>query len=112
MGQSIGFGIEIDGELQAGVVYDGFSGTDINMHVVVESLRAVNRKTLRAAFEFPFVTLKCQRVTGLVPSSNLAAQKFDEHLGFVLEGRKKNAFRNGDDELIYGLLKENCRWIK
>lgn len=111
MGQAVGIGIEIDGELKAGVVYDAYSGTDMNMHVVVESIRAVNRKTLKAVFEFPFITCNCQRVTGLVPSSNLAAQRFDEHLGFVLEGRKRNAFKNGDDELVYGMLKDDCRWL-
>jgi hypothetical protein len=110
MGQYICLGIEIDGELKAGVVYDGYSGWDINMHMAIDDRRAVSRKTLKVAFTFPFITLACRRITGLVPSKNVKARRFDEHLGFVLEGVKKCALED-DDELIYGMVKENCRWI-
>lgn len=110
MGQYVPFGIEIDGVLQAGVVFDAYTGTDVNMHVAIDSMKAVTRKTLKAAFTFAFDTLKCQRVTGLVPAKNEKARAFDEHLGFVLEGCKKNAF-NDDDELIYGMTRESCRWL-
>lgn len=112
MGDFVTMGFVLDGELLGGVVYDAYTGFDVNMHQCIEDSRVVTRGTLRAAFSFPFMQLRCQRVTGLVPSSNLAAQRFDEHLGFVLEGRKRHAFPNGDDELIYGMLKADCRFIK
>lgn len=111
MDQYVTFGVCIDGELKAGVVFDQYTGSDICMHVVVEDRRAVTREALKAAFSFPFVTLGCQRVTGLVPARNVKARRFDEGLGFVLEGIKKQAFEDGEDELIFGMLKEDCRWL-
>jgi len=112
MDKYMSFGVVRDDELVVGIVYDAFTGTDINMHQVIEDHRGVTRASLKAAFSFPFVTLNCQRVTGLVPSSNLAAQRLNAHFGFILEGRKRHAFPNGDDELIYGLLKSECRWLR
>lgn len=110
MGQYVTFGVEIDGVLQAGVVFDTYTGHDICMHVAVDSIRAVTRTTLKAAFTFAFKTLNCRRITGLVPAKNEKARRFDEHLGFVLEGKKKDAFED-DDELIYGMTKAGCRWL-
>lgn len=110
MGWYMPFGVEIDGVLLAGVVFDEYTGTDVNMHVAVDSMRAVTRSTLKAAFTFAFETLKCQRVTGLVPAKNVKARAFDEHLGFKLEGVKQCAFED-DDELIYGMTKDACKWL-
>jgi RimJ/RimL family protein N-acetyltransferase len=94
----------------AGVIYNHYTGTDICMHVAaVPGKRWLNRKFLFAAFDYPFNQLKVRRVTGLVPSKNKAAQRFDEHLGFELEGRIRHALAD-DDLLLYGLLREDCKW--
>jgi RimJ/RimL family protein N-acetyltransferase len=71
----------------------------------------LSRHFLKEAFRYPFEQLCVDRITGLVPARNLEAQRFDEHLGFVLEGRARRALPDGDDLLIYGMLREECRWI-
>jgi len=104
-------GLEKGGELVAVVVYDGFSEFDCNMHIASDGSSAwMNKSLLVSAFAYPFIQLKLNRVTGLVPSKNEAALKFDEHLGFEREGLHRKAC--GDDDLIsLGMLKENCRFI-
>ena len=104
-------GLEKGGELVAVVVYDGFSEFDCNMHIASDGTAAwMNKSLLVSAFAYPFIQLKLKRVTGLVPSRNEAALKFDEHLGFVREGLHPKAC--GDDDMIsLGMLKENCRFI-
>lgn len=104
-------GLEKNGELVAVVVYDGFSEFDCNMHIASDGTAAwMNKSLLVSAFAYPFIQLKLNRVTGLVPSKNEAALKFDEHLGFEREGLHRKAC--GDDDLIsLGMLKENCRFI-
>ncbi len=104
-------GLEKGGELVAVVVYDGFSEFDCNMHIASDGTAAwMNKSLLVSAFAYPFIQLKLNRVTGLVPSKNEAALKFDEHLGFEREGLHRKAC--GDDDLIsLGMLKENCRFI-
>jgi RimJ/RimL family protein N-acetyltransferase len=65
---------------------------------------------LQFCFYYPFVQLGCRRITGLVPSVNLAARKFDENLGFVLEATLKDAHPEGD-LLVYVMHKGDCRWL-
>jgi RimJ/RimL family protein N-acetyltransferase len=56
------------------------------------------------------VQLGVQRVTGYVPASNAAALRFDRHLGFVEEGRLREALPGGEDVIVLGMLKRECRW--
>jgi hypothetical protein len=110
MDRYITFGAECNGILLMGIVFDAFTGYDINMHTAIESPKIVTRSTIKAAFSLPFATLKCQRVTGLVPASNWGCRALCESLGFTLEGTKQRAFAD-DDELIYGMTREACRWL-
>lgn len=104
-------GLVKDGELVAGVIYNLYTGTSICMHVGAKpGRRWLTRGFLYAAFDYPFNELKCRRVTGLVPSKNSDARRFDRHLGFEFEGIMRHALAD-DDLMIFGLLKENCRWL-
>lgn len=103
-------GLESDGDLVSGVVYNLYSGSNIAMHVAGVGPHWLSRSYLRAAFRYPFVQLGCRRVTGLVPASNAAARRFDEHIGFQREGLMRHALPD-DDIIVYGLLREDCRWL-
>lgn len=106
-------GIERSGSLVAGVVYDRFSGNDICMHVAAKpGVRWLNRESLYRFFAYPFVQIGCTRVTGLVAADNLVAQEFDEHLGFVKEGVLRKGMPDGTDLFVYGMLRDECKWIK
>lgn len=93
------------------VVMSNFSPTNIDMHTAAVpgaqwgTPRAIIRM-FNAVFGYAFTELKALRVTGLVRSSNTAARKFDEHLGFKLEGIMRKAF-NGDDLCVYGFLDDD-----
>lgn len=105
-------GLERDGELVAGVVYNFYSvGNDIAMHVASDgSRRWMTKSFLRAVFHYPFVKLGVRRVTGYVPASNEAAQTFDEHIGFVREGVMREA-AHGEDVIVYGMLRSECKYV-
>jgi|SRR5213595_165503 len=105
-------GLERDGVLVAVVVFDGFSSVDANMHVASDgSARWLNRAFLAACFAYPFVQCRLRRVTGLVPATNRAALRFDEHLGFRREGYHPRATPTGGDLISLGMLREHCRFI-
>lgn len=106
----VAIGVEQDGELIAGVVYTHYCGTDIRMHVAGEG-RWLNREGLFRFFAYPFLQLGCRRVSGLVRSDNLKAQRFDEKLGFVREGLLRDADEDGCDLIVYGMTKAECRWL-
>lgn len=104
-------GIERNGELRAVVVFDGFSHCDCNMHVVSDgSKRWLTREFLVHVFAYPFIQCGFRRVTGLVPSKNLEALRFDLKLGFQIEGHIRHAMPD-DDIVLLGMIRENCRFI-
>lgn len=105
-------GLIKNGKLVAGVVYTMDMGNGCMMSVASDGSRAwLNKDFLRAAFWYPFVKMDYTRVTGLVRTDNVDAQRFDEHLGFKREGLLRKGDDDGTDLIIYGMLKEECRWI-
>jgi RimJ/RimL family protein N-acetyltransferase len=106
-------GIEKNGELIAGVLYDDFNGANVWMHVAAKpGSRWLTREFLHQAFAYPFIQLGCERVSGWVEASNEQARRFDEHLGFQQEAVLKRAARDGGDVIVYVMFREDCRFIK
>jgi RimJ/RimL family protein N-acetyltransferase len=95
----------------AGVVYQNYTKTDIHMHAAGIGKRWLTKHFLGECFRYPFEQLQCRRVTAMVPGRNEAAIAFDEHLGFVLEGVVRQILPNGDDLRVYGMLREECRYL-
>ena len=111
-GQATSIGLTENGKLIAGVVFNIYTGPSICIHVAAEpGKRWMTRDFLFRTFAYPFIQLKCNRITGLVRVDNLEAQKFDEHLGFKKEGLLRKAASDGTDMILYGMLKEECRFL-
>lgn len=109
---SYGVGLELNGELVAGVVYAQKTATNVHMHVGSNGSRHwMTPEYLGFCFAYPFFHLKCERVTGFVRADNIDAQRFDEHLGFIREGRLRRACADGTDLIVYGMLREECRFL-
>lgn len=106
-------GLMSAGGLIAGCVYQNYTKVDIHMHAAaLPDKRWLNRHFLGECFRYPFEQLGCRRVTGLVPAANRLARQFDEHLGFTYEGCIRQVLPNGEDLIIYGMLREECRFLK
>lgn len=99
-----------DGVPVAGLVYTDFTGTSISMHSRCDDRKKVGREFFWTIFDYPFNQLGVKRVTGLVSTANLNAQRVDEHLGFVEEARLKDYFRDGD-AIVYIMTRETCKWL-
>lgn len=104
-------GLEQGGGLIAGVQYDWHNGASIYMHVAAIGRRWLDRNFLWFCFDYPFVQLGCNVVIGLVAENNIAAQRFDEHLGFTLHTKIPDAHPSGTLR-VYTMRKEDCRWLK
>jgi RimJ/RimL family protein N-acetyltransferase len=101
-----------NGELVAGVVYEGFNGRNIWMHVAANPGRDwLRRDYLKACFGYAFTICGVDRVSGYVNASNTDACRFDEHLGFEPEARLKGAAQDGGDVIIYAMWKARCRYV-
>jgi len=110
---AVAIGLEQDGEVIASVVFDMYTGPSICMHVAaVPGRRWMTRDYLWRCFAYPFLQLKCNRITGLVREDNLVAQKFDEHLGFKREGLIRRGATDGTNIILYGMLRDECRVLE
>ncbi len=104
-----GIGLERDGELVAGVIYEGYNGFNVWMHVAIPG--RITPSYLRYCFHYPFIELGCRRVSGYVEASNKAARRFDEHLGFQQEAVLHGAASDGGDVILYRMTREDCRYV-
>lgn len=110
---STAIGLEEDNELIAGVAFNMYTKASICMHVAaMPGKRWMTKDFLWRSFAYPFIQLGCNRVTGLVREDNFVAQKFDEHLGFKREGLLRRACTDGQNMILYGMLREECRWLE
>jgi len=108
-----GLGLERDGELVAGVLYEGYNGHNVWMHVAAEpGAKWLNKEYLRYCFHYPFVELGCTRVSGYVEAKNASARRFDEHLGFRKEAVLQGAASDGGDVILYVMRREDCRYLE
>ena len=107
-----GLGLERDGELVAGVLYEGYNRVNVWMHVAaVPGGQWLNKEYLRYCFHYPFVELGCRRVGAYVDASNGDSRRFVEHLGFEREAVLKGAASDGGDVLVYVMWREKCRFL-
>lgn len=102
---------QVNGRLLGGVIFTGYTGASIGLHVAGFDPNWINRDILWLTFSYPFSQLNCAKITGTIPSSNLAAVRFNEKLGFVEETRVKDVFPDGD-LIIMSMRREDCRWLK
>lgn len=108
-----GLGLLRDDRMIAGVLYEGFNGQSVWMHVAAEpGKRWMTREYLRYAFQYPFNEMGVHSILGWVESNNEVARRFDEHLGFRVETVLKEAGPGGQDVLIYRMRRDECRFIR
>jgi RimJ/RimL family protein N-acetyltransferase len=105
-------GVVRGSQLIGGAVYHNFRGHDIEVTVAFEDPRWALPGTLRALFAYPFETLRCARMTAVVARKNKRSRRLTEGLGFRLEGVARRAIDGKQDAMIYGMLREECRWLR
>lgn len=109
---SIPTGLMEGKEIRAVSLLTEFTKTGCNMHIASDGTRAWgNREFAYKVFAYPFLKLKKRRVTGIVHSTNHDALRFDKHLGFIEEGRVREALIDGD-MVVLGMLARECRFIR
>lgn len=99
-----------NGQIVGAVVYDAFTPYECCIHVRLDKPGCKDYDVLKQVFAYPFEQLGLKRLTGLVAASNDKGRQLCVELGFHLEGCKASALGD-EDELVYGLLKESCRWL-
>lgn len=111
-GSGTAIGFTFDGRMAGGAVYSNFNGSNIYIEFAVEDRRIFNRASIWASFAYPFLQLGCRRVTALVDCGNFRSLALCKHLGFAYEATLEDAAPNGDHQIVFRMLKSECRWIR
>jgi len=102
--QSIG--LERDGDIIAGVIYESFMDTTITCHIAITG--KVNKKYLRAIFNYPFIVCNVEKIIAPVIGDNHKSIKLVKNMGFTEEARIK---RSNGDMIFFTMLKSECRFL-
>lgn len=110
--QAKALGVEVDGILKVGVMYDGFTGKNgsISMHSRCDDPKATTRDFYRKMFDYPFNQLMVRRCTVLVNENNYHARQINERLGFEYEATLQDFFPDGN-AIMYRMFRHNCKWL-
>ena len=100
-----------DDELLAVVLYNCLDEANCQMSIASSSPKWATKVSLKVAFSFPFIQLGLGRVSATIRESNQKSISLAERLGFKQEGMLREYYLNGENALIYGLLKRECNWL-
>lgn len=98
------------GELYGGVIFSGYTGASMNIHMAGFRPNWCNRDMVWVAFHYPFVQLEVKKLFGQVGVHKPEVIKIDLQLGFKIEATIKDVYPEGD-MLLLSMYKEDCRWL-
>ena len=102
----------VDNKLVMLVCLNGFLGKVCQMHVaMVPEWKFTPRAMLRKVFHTAFVEFKRETVLGIVNSLNDLAMEYDQHLGFKELWRLPKMHDEGGDIVVFGMAKDDCRFL-
>ena len=100
-----------DDELVGGVIYHSYRPPSLEMGVFCSDPRWIlSRRGIMDALAYPFLQLKCQRITATVSDKNPRLQTLLELMGFEREGTIRYGEPDGSSVGLFGLLKRDLKW--
>ena len=106
--RSQAIGLECDGELVAGVIYENWNHQSIWCHIAVEG--KMTPAYLAAIFDYPFNVAQVEKIIVPVGSDNEESVKVVTNMGFTEESRIKEGRPEGDI-VFYTLRRDDCRFL-
>lgn len=84
--------------------------TPRNVHINLAGRAALSRLCLRVNADLVFNQLGCRRLTALTELTGPMSRMMNR-LGFTYEGRLRCYYKDDRDAIVWGMLKEECRWF-
>lgn len=97
-------GIERDGKIVAGVIFNHYTGTDVHVTIAGASWTP---HVLREVGRYVFGTLGCLRMTAITEQPHVI--RIAARLGFQKEGRLRNHFGPDRPGMVLGLIREDWK---
>jgi len=99
------------GNILCVVLYAHWLESGCEMVIASTGPRWATKDFMYAAFAYPFIQAGKARVTFIVEDNNLKCLKLCHKLGARVEGKVRKWFGENDG-IVFGLLKEECKYIK
>jgi hypothetical protein len=101
-----------DERTQGGVVYTGYLGAAIILHMAGNETNWATRDFLWMVYDYAFNQLGVRKLLGIVSANNLRALQIDLRMGFKVEAKLAEVFPDGSDALIVSMVKRDCKWLR
>lgn len=106
--RSEAIGLEKDGELIAGVIYENWNHQSIFCHIAL--LGQITPKFIAAIFHYPFEVCNVEKIIAPIRGDNRKAINLVKKMGFSEEARIKDAAPTGD-LVFYTMTRNACRFL-
>ena len=106
-----GIGWMKDGEIVAGIVFDGYNQANIFVHIAKLRGERMPPTLIAAMFDYPFRQLQCKRLSAIISDRNEASMGFARKLGATVNGFLEDGAVDGN-LVIFGLLRKDAnKWL-
>lgn len=106
--RSVAIGLEKDGQLVAGTVYENWNGRSVVCHIAWER---VTPTYVAAVYDYAYNVCGVDKIIGPISSNHTRALRLVRKMGFSEEARLKDAAPDGDIVLMT-LTPERCRFLE
>lgn len=110
-------GHERGGQLVAVCVFDTFSPNSCCVGLAADtsgrlpSWRWSSREFAIACMAYPFLQCGFNHITCIVSALNERSLRYTRKFGWVQEGILREAGPEGEDMILFGMLRRECRWL-
>jgi hypothetical protein len=98
-------GIEQDGEVTAGAVFNCYTGNDISVTIAGGPF---TRRFIKAVGNYVFEQIGCLRMS--ITTEHYKVIEYAQRLGAQTEGLKRNHFGKGRHGTVLGILREDWKY--
>ena len=102
-------------KILGGFLFTDFDGHNIYVHLALESPRLFSRKHIRYVFDYGFRQINCGRMTAVCRNGYKRNERILSGTGWTKEGVIRQVMKIDNefvDAAVFGMLKEECKWIK
>lgn len=107
--KSVAIGLERDGELVAGTVYENWNGESVVCHI---AWQRVTSAYLAAIYHYPYRVANVGKIIAPISSNHTRALALVSKMGFSEEARIRDAAHDSGDIVFLTQTPERCRFLE
>ena len=107
--RSVAIGLERDGELVAGTIFENWNGRSVVCHI---SWQRVTPAYVAAVYDYAYNVAGVDKIIGPISSNHTRALKLVSKMGFSEEARIKDAAHDSGDIVLMTQTPERCRYLE